>query len=794
MNDRPSPARLSPLAIALTLAAGPALAEPVADAAAGVAEIDTIEVVGATVRKAESPKYTESLNDTPQTITVVDRAVIEQQNLLGLRDVLGTLPGITFGAGEGGGGYGDSITLRGYTASSDITTDGVRDSAQYTRSDTFNLESIELVNGANSTMSGAGSVGGNINLVSKHAQEGDAQAYAVGVGTDGYARATADINHDFGHGTALRVNVMNHRNDVPGRDVERFRRWGIAPSIAFGLGTDTRVTVSYLHQHDDNVPQYGVPFALNGYHDGPLPGVDPSTYFGYRNVSRQTSDADMLTGVFERDFGDAVTLRSLARLQRVDQVSNVTALQGHWCLDDGTDPYTHLACTSRQPAGTWLPDSGPRGYVRDTRNTLAISQTDVTARFATGAVRHALVAGAAFSTESFSLENDGVFFNADGSPVPDNATGYPPMDLHHPDNVWRGPLNAFRRAKSEGDLDTVAAYVFDTLKFGDRWMLNLGARYDRNRGATKTWIVSTDNATRGQLLGVNPLARNDENLLSYRAGLVFKPVEAGTVYLSWANSKTPSRASVNGSCTLTSTTGTANCDVGAETAVNIELGTKWELPNRNLALTAAVFRNERRNYRVADPGNPDNPAGEQQLDGRARVDGAVLGIAGTLLPGWQVFANYTYLDSAVIRGVSSNCLDNPSTACGNSATDRDPFAGNPLTNTPKHSGSLWTTYATGKWTFGYGATYQGRFVVQNNTLDGRKLYWTDAYWVQRAMVNYAVNDRLDLQLNVNNLFDAEYYTRIRNNITFTGATVTGGNGWATPGDGRSATLTATWRF
>jgi catecholate siderophore receptor len=114
-------------------------------------------------------KYTEPLLDTPQTITVVNRDRMEQQNLLGLRDVLSTLPGITFGAGEGGGGYGDSITLRGFNANSDITTDGVRDSAQYSRTDSFNLEAIELINGANSVYSGAGSVGGNINLVSKFA-------------------------------------------------------------------------------------------------------------------------------------------------------------------------------------------------------------------------------------------------------------------------------------------------------------------------------------------------------------------------------------------------------------------------------------------------------------------------------------------------------------------------------------------------------------------------------------------------------------------------------------------------
>ena len=195
MHNTRKPA-LTPLAAALaTLLAFPALAETSADAAATAAaaereptDLDSIEVQAQRLKKAASPKYTEDLVDTPQTITVVTKEVMDQQGLLLLRDVLTTLPGITFGAGEGGGGYGDSINLRGFSANSDITTDGVRDSAQYTRSDTFNLESLELVNGANSVYSGAGSVAGNINLVTKTAQAGDFDVVTLGAGTDSYGR------------------------------------------------------------------------------------------------------------------------------------------------------------------------------------------------------------------------------------------------------------------------------------------------------------------------------------------------------------------------------------------------------------------------------------------------------------------------------------------------------------------------------------------------------------------------------------------------------------------------------
>lgn len=791
---------VAPLAAALAAALSPAIAAETPAGAASVSaamqkdptQLDKVEVEGKWVTKAASPKYTEALNDTPQIITVVSKETMDQQGLLSLRDVLTNLPGITFGAGEGGGGYGDSINLRGFSANSDITTDGVRDSAQYTRTDTFNIESLELVNGANSVYSGAGSVGGNINLVSKQAHAGSASAFTAGAGTDSYGRITVDSNTDFGNGAAFRINAMAHQNDVPGRDYEKFERWGIAPSLALGLGSDTRFTLNYLHQEDDNTPQYGVPYYRNAFNDGPLPGVDSSNYYGYHNVDKQDIAVDMLTGIFEHDFSENLSLRSLARFQTVDQLSIVDATQGTWCLPNNVTP-TGTACVSGTggsaivvPPGQYLP-SGPRGYGRDTRNAIAISQTDLTARFSTGAVEHALVAGVSFSRETFELETLNFFRNADGSNPYTAPNHLPFMDIRNPDSRYTGPYNRILVNKTDGTLANQAVYVFDTLKFGERWMLNLGARYERNEGDSTPYSVSATGANLGKNLA--GYAKNKDNLFSYRAGLVYKPVDNGTVYLSYANSKTPSKASVNGTCTLTSTTGTANCTVDPESAINIELGTKWEVLGGNLALTAAVFRNERENFRVADP-DPANITGEQALDGKARVQGVALGAAGRITREWSVFANYTYLDSEVLRSVSDFCLANPGAAnCGNSAVFPDPQKGNPLTNVPKHSASLWTTYALGKWTFGYGATYQGEFYLNNSVLatsggvtTQTALYKTPDYWTHRAMVAYDFNSHFAVQLNVQNLTDEEYYLRIRN------------NGWATPGEARSATLTATYRF
>ncbi|MGQ0799460.1 MAG: TonB-dependent receptor [Pseudomarimonas sp.] len=735
-------------------------------------KLDQMVVEGHQVPRAKSPKYTQPLLDTPQTISQISTEVIEGQNLLNLRDVLSTLPGITFGAGEGGGGFGDSINLRGFSANNDITVDGMRDSAQYSRTDTFNLETVEVINGANSVNSGAGAVGGTINLVSKVARAGNASRVQAGAGSDSYGRLTVDSNHEFGESSAFRINAMAHRNDAPGRDVEEFDRWGFAPSVAFGLGSDTTVSLSYVHQEDENTPQYGVPH----YRGAPLPGVDPGRYFGYRNVDTQEIDVDQFTAKIEHRFNDTFSVSNQSRQSDIDQYLVVDPPQGSFCLGNGTNPVTAGACNftvtgfppfTLQP-GQYQP-SGPRGTTRITHNTIAINQTDFVASFATGAIQHDLVSGFSISHESHDLSTGNVLRNPGGA-TPNPVL--PVMDLFNPDTLWRGPINYIATSQQRGELDNRALYALDTLKFSEQWQLNLGARYERNEGSHRTDAIATNGT-------VTPGAEaiNDDNLFSYRGGLVFKPSAATSYYLSYGNSKTPSKASVNGACVINAvpTLGTNNCNVDPETAVVTELGAKWDLYDGALALTAAIFRNDRLNYRVADPGNPNNPSGEQQLDGEARVEGLILGASGRIQDTWMVYANYAYLDSKVVQGVSDR----------QAGLGTDFTRGDRLLNTPEHSLGLWTTYdLNSKWQLGYGANYLGKvWLTQHSATNvSGSLVTTPGYLTHRAMVNYKVTSDLGLQLNVTNLFDKEYYTRPRN------------NGWATPGDTRSVVLTASYAF
>jgi len=232
------------------------------------------------------------------------------------------------------------------------------------------------------------------------------------------------------------------------------------------------------------------------------------------------------------------------------------------------------------------------------------------------------------------------------------------------------------------------------------------------------------------------------------------------------------------------------CDVAPEGARSYEVGAKAELGK--VLLTAAVFRNERTNFRV--PSNdPAQPAGLQALDGRSRVDGVALGASGYVTRRWLVFANYTYLDGRVRQSVSDGCLASPSAACLNGAALPDPQAGDRLLQTPEHSGSLFTSYRfPNGLELGYGLTYQGKFALHQRTLLQRRQFFSDDYVTQRLLVSYPITERLTAQLNVQNLLDEDYYTAIRNNVNATTGVITGG--WATPGEARQATLGLFYNF
>ena len=753
------------------------------DAAVQMAAASTSETIHVTGerKKIESPKYTAPLLDTPQTITVIESGTIRGQSLLTLREILSTAPGITFGAGEGGGGYGDSINLRGYAANTDITVDGVRDSAQYTRTDPFNLEQIELINGANSVYGGSGSLGGSINIVTKTPTGSNSGIVTGAIGTDDYYRGTIDADYMIADGIAVRLNAMGHANDVPGRDVEKFERWGFAPSIAFGLNSPTRFTLSYVHQEDDNIPQYGVPYFKNLYNNGPLPGADISNYYGYANLDTQEIQVDQVTGIFSHDFNDWLSIRNLTRYQAVTQLAIVDPPQGTYCLASGINPATGAACAS---PNTYQP-SGPRGNTRDTENTLFYNQTDFALEFMTGSIQHNAVVGVSFSSEDYHLDSGNVLRNALGA-LP-NPT-LPVMSISDPNNIWSGPANFIRTATGDGELQSRAIYVFDTVTLNPQWEFNFGARYESVEGEFTSGALPAD-PTPGIGIGPwtsntpalvqGPIFRSDESIFSYRAGLVYKPVENASIYIAYGNTETPSQATVNGGCTI------ATCNVDPEKGQVYELGVKWNVLDNRLLLSASIFQNDRTNYKVAAV-DPTLPA-DQVLDGEARVRGLTLSATGNITSQLTIFANYTFLDSEVLQGVSDYCLTQPLTnaACYTATT---PLSGNDLLATPEHSGSFWLTYALDNGiTLGYGATYQGEFYPQNTITNVGGVAVTnrlavDDYWVHSAMISYEATENVLLQLNVKNLFDEDYFIRVRN------------NGWATPGDALSATLSASYTF
>ncbi len=716
---------VSALATTATLAAS---AQAVAADAQPSVQLAPVTVTGQAVDSsktdnASSAKYAVPLLDVPQTITVVPRQVLDEQNALSLRQALSNVSGITFNAGEGGGGSGDSINIRGFSANANMQLDGLRDSAQTSRSDLFNLESVEVIKGPNSVFGGAGTTGGSINMVTKRPKASSFTQIDAGLGTDRYKRLTLDTNQtlDTNGFAAFRLNLMGHGNDVPGRDRIDKRRWGVAPSLTLGMNGPTRLTLSYLHQADDNLPDYGVP-ALNG---KKLDGVSRSAYFGWRNLDQDKIQSDAITARLEHDFSSKLKIENLTRYSRLDRNTVVSASHAN---------------QRGLPPGHYKP-AGPQAYGRDSVTDMWINQTNLTSKFDTFGLGHILVTGVELSRETYDRTTYSYNIN---SRFP--ANGY---SLANPPGRWDGPTDKRTSGKTLTSLETRALYAMDTIALGSMFDVNAGLRYD--------WIDGE--ASNRPVKGTRVDNSSTDRKLSTRAGLTFKPTDHGRIYIAYGTSFNPSAEFL---VSTGSGLNQATSSLAPEKNRTVELGTKWELMDQRLALGGALFQVDKTNARES------MSDGTYLLAGAQRVKGLELNASGRVTPQWDVFANYTLLDSETRQSVSQPAR-----------------VGQALGNTPRHSFSLWTSYRLpAGWTVGYGARYVGS---RNVTSQGNGTL--APYWVHGVMASYDVNRNLKLQLNVDNLTDKAYVERVRQTL--------GSDSRSSAieyGDGRSAVLSARYLF
>lgn len=654
---------------------------------------ETVQVTGS-VATISTPKLTEPLRDIPQTITVIPRAVMEEQGATTLRDVLRNVAGITFQAGEGGVPAGDQLSIRGFSARTDMFVDGVRDFGGYSR-DSFNMEQVEVAKGPTSSLAGRGSTGGAINQVSKAPNLSPIADATVGFGNASYQRTTIDLNQPINDfpvaGTAIRFNAMWTDNNVPGRDRVGSSRWGVAPSLGIGAGTHTRATISYFKLKQDNLPEYGLPWVpantnpeLAAYSNGVAP-VDQSNFYGLVHRDYENTDTDLATIDVARDLGATTVVRNLTRWGRNVRDSVITAPR-FAAVNTGT-------ALNRQLQS------------RDMTDDILANQTNLTSRFATGAVTHAATAGVEFSRE-------GSVNYARSGPTAPTADLYNP----NPMDPYAGPI-VRTGASTDGQANSIAAYAFDTVDIGSHLELTGGLRWDRF-AVDYTSVAVTGEPT--------SFERTD-TMTSGRAGVIYKPRAEGSIYVGYGTSFNPSAEGLS--------LAAGNVALEPEKSKNLEFGTKWDLLRQQLSATAAIFRTAKTNART--PGvNPGDPP--TVLAGEQSVRGFEVGVSGRLRRWWTAIANYSHMTSTIEQS--------------NTAAEIDQN----LALTPENTLSLWTTFdVPGGIGIGGGAQYMDSvFRNATNTTS------VPSYWLVNAMASYTVNSHLTLRMNASNLADERYIDRI----------------------------------
>ncbi len=672
------------LAVASSLTAGTAFAEN-----GGEAVMSEVHIVG-TVQSGYREKASVSamktdtlLRDTPQAVTVITRQLMDDQAMQSIADAIRYVPGIVTAQGEGNR---DTAVFRGNSSTSDFYIDGMRDDVQYYR-DFYNIESVEAIKGANAMIFGRGGSGGVINRVSKQAGWKAVREVVASIGSTGHKRASVDFGGAVGTDMAVRLNAMAEKSGSYRNGVELARK-GINPTVTIRAGKNTTVNLGYEHLRDERIADRGVPsFKGRPYN------TDASTFFGNPVLSPTVASVNAVTAYIDHDFGSNVVLRNRTRIANYDKF------------------YQNVYANGAVNAGTGRLAVG--AYNEGTERTNSFNQTDLTVSLTTGGVTHRVVAGVEFGRqETDVIRRAGVFA---GTTTPTVSATTP---LYTSAISFPSPITS-----NYGVANVASVYVQDQIVFSPQWQAVTGLRYDRFSVDFNNRLATGDAAF-----------KVTDNPVSPRAGLLYKPIEAMSLYASFSRAYVP-RAGEQ----LTSLT-PSNRAFEPEKFDNREVGMKWDVTPA-LSASAAIYRLDRTNVVVAGA-----LAGTSVLVDGQTTEGVELELSGHLTSAWSVMGGYAYQDAELTANQSTIVR-----------------SGAKLAMVPKHTFSLWNRYNVNQQLgAGLGVVYRDSlYTSTSNTVTLPSFTRLD------GAVYYRLSKQYRLQLNVENLLDKEYWASAHNDNNIT---------------------------
>jgi len=691
----------------------------------GVKNAESIEVHGINTDTLALSKFPVPLLDLPQSVNAIPKEIMEQQGSTTLRDVLRNTPGISLAAGEGGS-QGDNLTIRGFSARNDIFLDGMRDFGSYYR-DPFNYEQVDMLEGPAGVQFGRGSTGGVINQETKTPQLRPFVNMDGAFGTDITRRFAADVNQplpDLANGSAVRLNIMAHEANVAARDVVENRRFGIAPSLALGLQTPTRLNVGYFHFNENDIPDYGIPWYFNR-----PAAVARHNYYGFRENNFLKTDVDMATAKVDHEVNDHVLLRDQLRYARYKRDAQITEPQ-----------------VNTKSSGTITP-STPLDQIQVNRNQIVTDsvesflwdQADATVRGNLLGMKHTVVVGVEGGRETSSPIR--TTYNN-----PNAVNTVPTTSLLNPDENQLFTGTPYISSNTHVTTWSGGGYLLDTVELSRQWQLSGAGRWDYfsadYNAANYTYPTS------GGVTVQYPVFHQVVQQPTWRAALVYKPVPFGSIYFDAGTSFNPSAESLS----LTQ----ATAATPPEENHTYEFGSKWDLRGGRFTARGSLYRTQKENARETSPTDSTLVV----LAGTQRVDGVEAAVQGHVTDRWELLSSYTYMHCEVVK------------------SQFFPLSvGQPLANAPRNLFNLWSEY---RLPHGFEIGGGGNFV------DSRRASSTvpndpttnlpkqvPGYWAFNAMAKYQVTERITLQANVYNLFNRDYVDQIHPSHLVPGAGTSG---------------------